>query len=257
MPKPGRRARKGDHGLRLELKGQVTLTRLGEAVEAWTGFLQEVGKHVAGVTGRDAVRYVITEAKGGSMTLDVSPQPARKQVPASAMPRIAAAVTSGIRTLERSTRRPKHFTDNALMNLRDLARLAGPETPAVKVSNGTGEPISLSTRLITHVDAMLAPDVESIGTVEGKLEGLIIHGKRRFLVYDAITERQVSCYFTPRVEWESVLRAFGKRVAVSGFIRSRSSGEKVSITVSRFYVFPEEDDLPTIDSMLGSVRASQ
>lgn len=256
MPKTGRRARTGDSGLRLELKGQVTLTRLGEAVEAWTGFLQEVGKNVAGVAGRDAVRYVITEARGGSLTLDVSPQPARKHVRASAMPRIAAAVTSGIRTLERTTRRPKHFTDNALRSLRDLARLAGPETPAVNVSNGTGTAVSLSARLITHVEAMLSPDIQTIGTVEGKLEGLIIHGKRRFLVYDSITERQVSCYFTPRVEWESVLRAFGKRVAVSGFIRSRSSGERVSITVNRFYVFPDEDTLPTLETSLGSARVS-
>ena len=90
----------------------------------------------------------------------------------------------------------------------DGARLTGPETPAVNVSNGTGDPIALSARLIGHVEAVLAPEIQSIGTVEGKLEGLIIHGKRRFLVYDPITERQVSCYFTPRVNWENVSAGF-------------------------------------------------
>ncbi len=225
-------------------------------MEAWTDFLREIGKRVTGTTGRDPVRYVITEAKGGSLSLEVKPQPARKQVSPALMPRITRAVTSGLRTLERSARRPKHFTDSALMSLRDLARLTGPETPAVKVSNGTGEAVTLSSRLVTHVEAVLAPELETIGTVEGQLEGLIIHGKRRFLVFDPITGRQITCYFTPRVEWESVLRAFGKRVAVSGFIRSRSSGEKVSITVSRLYVFPSEEELPGLDKILGSARTA-
>lgn len=245
------------HGLQLKLEGQVTLTRLGEAVEAWTIFLREVGRSVAGVPGKDAIRYVITQAKGGSVTLSVSPQVARRQVRASVAPRIAGVVTSGIRALERSARRPKHFNDAALTSLRDLARLTSPETPAVKVGNGSGVPVALSQRLVQHVDAVLAPEIESIGTVEGQLEGLIIHGKRRFLVYDPITERQVTCYFTPRVEWETVLRAFGKRVAVSGFIRSRSSGERVSITAGRLYVFPSEEELPTADRVLGSTLAAQ
>ena len=59
--------------LRLELDGQVTLQRLVDAAKAWTGFLREVGRDVVGATARDAVRYVVTEAKGGSLTLGVRP----------------------------------------------------------------------------------------------------------------------------------------------------------------------------------------
>ena len=209
-------------GLRLQLEGQVTLQRLGEALDAWTDFLREVGRDVAGATGRDAIRFLITEAKGGSLTLDVRPQAAKKSVPAVVMPRIARTVTAGIRSLERSAKRPKHFSDTALIKLRDLALLADPETPTVRIGNGTGAGISLSSRLVAHVEAVLGPLVESIGTVEGKLEGLIIHGKNRFLIYDPLTGHQVVCYLGGRVEWEHVLKAFGKRVAATGFIRSRS-----------------------------------
>jgi hypothetical protein len=239
--------------LRLKLEGEVTLPRLGQALSAWTDFLREIGLRVAGTTGRDAVRYVITEAKGGSLTLGVRPQPARPKISPAIMPRIVTTVTSGIRALERSARRPKYFTDSALASLRELALLRGAEIPAVKVSNGSGEAIVLSTRLLAHVDAVLAPELESIGTLEGNLEGLIIHGKRRFLIYDPITGRQITCYFTPRVDWETVLAAFGKRVAVTGVIRARSSGEKVSVTASRLYVFPAEEDLPTASVLLGAL----
>jgi hypothetical protein len=169
------------------------------------------------------------------------------------MPRITETVTKGIRSLEKSARRPKHFSDAALVKLRDLALLRSPEIPNVSVGNGTGEPVALSQKLVTNVEKLLGEEIESIGTVEGELEGLIIHGKRRFYLFDHLTGRQITCYFTPRVEWESVLKAFGKRVAVTGTIKSRSSGEKVSVSAFRFYVFPAEEDLPGPEDVMGAL----
>lgn len=243
-------------GLRLELEGQVTLQRLGEALDAWTDLLQEVGRDVAGAASRDAVRFVITEAKGGSLTLGVRPQPGRKSVPAAVMPRIAQTLTSGIRALEQTAKRPKHFTDAALVNLRDLARLTSPETPSVKVGNGRGSSITLSSRLVENVEAVLAPELESIGTVEGKLEGMITHGKSRFLIFDPLTGRQVVCYFGGRIDWKSVHGAYGKRVAASGIIRSRRSGEKVSLVVNRLHVLPPDEELPSAADVLGILKAA-
>ena len=127
----------------------------------------------------------------------------------------------------------------------------------MKVSNGKGVGVALSSRLVAHVEAVLAPELTSIGTVEGKLEGLITHGKSRFLIFDPLTGRQVICYFGGRVEWESVLRAFGKRVAATGFIHSRRSGEKVSIQVSRLHVFPPDEELPSVREMRGILKAAQ
>lgn len=244
-------------GLFLKLEGQVTLQRLGQALDAWTDFLREVGREVTGASSKDAVRYVISEAKGGSLTLGVRPQPARRSVRAAAMPRIAKAVTAGLRSLEKSAKRPPYFSDIALERLRDLALIKGPDILSVRIGNGSGEGLALSSRVIEHVEAVLAPEVESIGTVEGTLEGLIIHGKKRFLIFDPLTGRQVTCYFTERVDWETVLKAFGKRVAASGFLRSRRSGEKVSIHVNRLYVFPPDEELPRAEAVRGVLKFAQ
>ena len=251
------RKTKATTGLRLQLEGQVTLQRLGEALDAWTDLLQEVSRDVAGSASRDAVRFVITEAKGGSLTLGVRPQAAKKGIPASVMPRIAKTVTSGIRALQERPSRPKHFSDTALIKLRDLARLTSPETPSVKVSNGTGSGITLSSRLVENVEAVLAPELESIGTVEGRLEGLIIHGKSRFLIFDPLTQRQVICFMGGRVEWQGVRDALGRRVAATGRIHSRRSGEKVSIAVSRFEVLQEDAELPSAADVLGILKAAK
>ena len=251
------RATEGTADLSLSLKGQVTLQRLGDAVEAWTDFLQEVAQDVTGSTSKTAVRYVVTKAKGGSFTLGVRPQAAREGVPVSVLPRISRTVTSGIRKLNRQAIKPKHFNDKALLKLRDLARLASPEIPSLQVSNGVGKPIPLSARMLAHVESVLAPEVHSIGTIEGELEGLIIHGNKRFLIYDQLTGHQVICHFGELVRWEGLRDAMGRRVAVTGGIRSRRSGERVSIRVASYYVFPREDELPTADDVRGLLRTAQ
>lgn len=253
---PRKFPKRADTGLSLKLEGQVTLRRLGEALEAWTDLLQEVGRNVAGSVSADAVRYVITEAKGGSFALEVRPQPAKKSVPSAAMPRISKAITSGIRSLEQRATRPKHFTDKALVKLRDLARLTSPETPAVRVSNGDSNAIALSSRLVANVEKVLAPELESIGTVEGRLEGLNIHGKKRFFIYDPITDRQVVCAMSDRIEWQKIRDAMGKRIAATGRIQSRRTGEKVSIIASRFEVLLDDSELPSANDVLGLLKTA-
>ena len=107
---------------------------------------------------------------------------------------------------------------------------------------------------LDHVEAVLTPEVRSIGTIEGELEGLIIHGAKRFLLYDRLTGRQVICYFGDSVSWERLRDVFGKRMAVTSEIRSRRSGERASIDVSSYYVFPPEDELPSANEVRGLVR---
>ena len=198
------------------------------------------------------MRYVVTEAKGGSLTLGVRPQPCNENVSAEAMLRIATVVTSGIRLLEQSAERPENFTESALQRLRELALLADPETPEVRVGNSAGNSVPLSRRLVQHVEKVLAPEFTSIGTVEGRLKGLIIHGKSRFIIVDPLTERQISCYFTKRVEWKLALKLFGTRVAATGHIRSRVSGEKMSIQVTHLQpLLQPEEKLPSANDVLG------
>jgi hypothetical protein len=113
--------------------------------------LREVATDVAGTTGRDAVRFVVIEAKAGSFDLAARPQPARQDVSAAIMPSIAKTITTGLRTLERSARRPKHFNDTALIKVRDLGKLTSPETPIIKIGN-SAKPITLPTRLLANVE---------------------------------------------------------------------------------------------------------
>jgi hypothetical protein len=98
--------------VRLHLDGQITLRRLGDALDAWTDLLREVSSDVAGTEGRDAFRFIVTEAKAGRFDLAVRPQPARPDVSATIGPRIAKTLTAGLQALERE---PKRLSISAIL----------------------------------------------------------------------------------------------------------------------------------------------
>ena len=107
---------------------------------------------------------------------------------------------------------------------------------------------------LDHAEVVRTREVRSIGTIKGELEGLISRGTKRFLLYDRLTGRRVTCYFGDLVSWEGLRDVFGKRVAVTGAIRSRRSGERASIDVSLYYVFPREDELFSADEVRGLLK---
>ena len=97
----------------------------------------------------------------------------------------------------------------------------------------------------------------TIGTIEGDLEDPIIQGRKRFLLYDRLAGRKIVCYFGDAISWEEIKNLFGKRIAVTGKIRSRRSGERASINVSSVYVFPREEDLPSPDEVRGLMKNAE
>ena len=102
---------------------------------------------------------------------------------------------------------------------------------------------------------MLTLEFVSIGTVEGRLEGLINLGRSRFIIVDPLTERQISCYYTKNCEWKLALKLFGTRVAATGRIRSRVSGEKISMDVTHLQpLLQPEEELPSANDVLGILR---
>jgi hypothetical protein len=99
---------------------------------------------------------------------------------------------------------------------------------------------------------MKLPGLTSIGTVEGYLEGLNIHGASRyFSVYDDLTGERIQCHFPHRIKPDDIGLAIDKRVAVQGEIRYRETGEIVSVNAFSLDVFPSEDKLSTADEVLG------
>jgi hypothetical protein len=230
---------------------ELSLRTLSKAGEAFHGLLREVARSYLDTSGEPARWLVHVEA--GSVLLPVRSEPLSADVAPSKLHEVAAVVAEGLATLEDSASRPQYFSDRALEHASNLAKLASAELP-ITVRNGKAS-ASLSVQLVAHVEKVLGPDEEAIGTIEGALEALNIHGTaNQFQVWDARTGKSVTCHMTSTVALGDLLPAVGHRVSVRGRVRSRPDGSPVSIRAEKLTVFPSDQDLPGADETRGLLR---
>jgi hypothetical protein len=233
---------------------EVSLAQLVSASSIFAALLREVSREYAG--SERAVKWTV-EVRSGSVTLPITGRSMSEKLSDQAVPEIVAAVVGGIKTLNERPARPQYFNDQALREAKALANLVNEELPRIAVLNGAVES-DATRRLMTHVDQVIGEGRESIGTIEGKLQALNIHEKPpRFAIFDLLTDQRVECYFGEAVELDEVLRGVGRRVGVSGIIKTRATGERFSIEVRSLRVFPAESALPSPDEVRGILRASE
>lgn len=227
---------------------EVPLRLLLAGGQAFNRLLREVSRAYLG-TEQDPAQWLV-HVDAGSVLLPVRPEPTGDAVSASKLGEVASVVAEGLAAIAQEAERPPFFTDRALEQARELAKIADEYVP-IAVGSGTVR-TAVTARLIANVDEVLGPDEETIGTIEGALEELNVHGgSKRFGVYDALTGVRVNCHLTANVTLDDLRPATGMRVAVRGPIRSRPDGRPTRIDAEKIQVFPAEEDLPSPDDVRG------
>ncbi len=229
----------------------LTLTQLTRIEQIFAGLLGEVG---AAVVDGDpqSVQWLVQAVSSGSIRFELRPEPVTKTIPHARMSEVVHAVADGLALLERHAERPPFFTDRALERASDLVDQIGRGVRAIEVGNAKAK-VSLTPNLKVNVADVLRRGglVDSIGTIEGRLETVSVHERRYFNVYDDLTGERIECRFGGDLELADVGRAVGRRVAVTGKITYRASGEIVMVEAEQFYVFPEPESLPSAEDVRG------
>ena len=228
---------------------QITLERLSRLTNLWSNVIQAVSTEATG--RRDALKWVLTDISFTSpLRVHAAPTLARERVDPTVLHTVSHAIVSGVRQLGEHPDRPRHFSTHALELMRKLALLSELDGKLL-VSNGTGSPVAITTKIVTAVNDILGPEVESYGSVEGLLEGILTHGRRTFYVYDSLSGRQVRCFFSESTPLEALLKYFEHRVIVSGLVRSKAfTGEPKSIEVSEIQDFEPDAALLSTTEIL-------
>ena len=229
----------------LDLDGpKITADRFVRAVTAFVELINEVAKDV---TGSDRpIRWIIS-VRPGSVHLSAAAEP---MTPTEMVPQITSAISRGIALIEQRAQRPRHFSDVALQRARELASIAdGVEIQRARICVASKARL-ISEKTVDHVDKLLAPTVRDFGTIEGWLQTLSERGGPHFAVYDALTDKPIRCTVASE-RLQDAWKAFGRRVAVSGFIRYRSTGDPYSIDAEEIRVFPTESELPDHEEVYG------
>ena len=92
-------------------------------------------------------------------------------------------------------------------------------------------PDARSPRISVNIDELIDKSYLSEGSVEGVIEMVTVHDNNYFRVYDAIQGWGVPCYFR-RESIDDVRNAFGKRVSITGRLRSDRLGKPEAMQVS-------------------------
>lgn len=234
--------------LTLELSGpMVTAERFSKGVRAFSTLIEEVATDFSGRA--NCVTWVVT-VESCSTQVSFSPEPV--SITARRVPQLLDFIHAGLETVELSSTRPPHFTDKALQAAGDLAAIldaADGEVDIVRIWKDD-QPQALTARTVTNVDSLLRGGSEDWGSVEGRLSMVSELDGFHFIVVDPLTDQPITCRF-PENLLGRVIRAFGKRVSVSGLIRYRGNGEIVSVEVDEFNQFPNSGGLPGFMDVYG------
>lgn len=230
---------------------RVTLRRLAKTASSALDLLTAVDSELSGRRG-GGLEWIVSELEGGSVHVGATPEVRAEDVDPEIADRVLDAVGEGLETIEGAATRPAHFSDDALSHARNLTDALEEEGVERVRVRSNGRRVEVTRRLAGNVDDLLGGRLKSIGSVEGRLETIALHGRAYFSVYDALSGGAVRCYF-PSEMLEEVREALGRRVVVSGVLWSNRSGDLSSVEVRDLDVLPREEDLPpagTAEGML-------
>jgi hypothetical protein len=246
------RRRKAMAKLRITIEGRpgsVSLSTFRAAVDRMEKLLGELETSIGGDTGSD-LRWVITDLSLGSLVVEIDSQapPDRPQLG----PEVARAAVAGIEQIEKEGTTPPYFTERALRRARDLIRLVGHDGVQGLTLTADGQSVEISHLAAPRINALLKVKRSAIGSVEGWLETISVHGQDRFIIYHSGTGKSIECIIRSPQQLARAKEGFGRRVNVAGIVYSNARGEPMRVDVESIRIFPDDHDLPTIAELSGS-----
>lgn len=248
--------------LRFEIDGdpsRVAFESFLLATWDFLGLLREIDQVISGRYLGSLRWYVSGLHSNGALTVEVlsrvKPAPKRAR-PRTALPpdfsgRVADSLVTGFENVQTFGTSPPYLS---LYGLQRLDSMLG-----VLQRNGArgyrttdieqGRVVELQADAIDNVRALIPTKRTTIGSVEGKLEAISIHNKKRFIVYDALTKKAINCNFTDDL-LTSVKDSLGQRVLVSGMLHWNAKSEAKSVDAENVRVLGAER-LPTTEELSG------
>jgi len=242
--------------LRLDLGVDgVSLGRLIDAQTEFLGILREVATSVVGDPA--AIQWAVDDIQANSLDLFVRPIPLRESVPKAVLAETVQAVAKGISSLERRASRPRHFSNAALRHADALAKLRDRGLTKIHVRTAETE-TALTPRTVANVAEIVSRTIDAVGSVEGRLEAMNVHGRERvFFVWDPLTGGKVRCEFGQRIPPDEVGAAVTRRVAVTGVIRYDETGAIRELRADRLTILEPPEGLPSADDVAGILAPAQ
>ena len=154
-------------------------------------------------------------------------------------------------SLTNAAEAPDEMDRATLLAFKDLNNYARHRRIEVTISNGEAA-VEVKGDVSAVIDQILSPKTTALGTIDGRLEYLNIHGGRRvFRIYPVAGPDHVDCHFSSG-QLSEAGDAIGRKVRVVGEITYLERAPfPSSIKVESFEPLPADDELPTLMDIRG------
>jgi hypothetical protein len=242
----------------LRLDGEeIAAPAFHQRVGAFLELLREIDRGlVAELDGAErsatSVAWVVESVRSGSPVV-VTLRAASTRPPLDLAARVITAVTRGLAALSAPVpldRPPPYFSVSALESVHTLARASQDGVRLVTVA-GAGERVTLSEWADANAQRFSRPVFAHYGSVEGILQMVSVAGGAHFHVRDRLSGRAIRCT-VPQDKLDEVVRAFNRRVTVSGRVQTNERGDVLRIHTEELRPFPDQEALPGVEQVAGA-----
>jgi hypothetical protein len=238
--------------LALKIEGdKISYSKFQIAINSFFRLIDEISANIT--QKRKPILWDIDVAQG-SISLFLCPEAKIEDFPF--LPKILTTIEHGINSINERDERPDNFTDKALEEIRNLAKIIDPPSSrgirSIRVFVN-GNKTDITTKAIGNIDSILQIRREEMGSFEGRLEVISARRGFHFIVYEFVKNRPIICNFKQELI-EKILSAFGKRVYVFGLVRYRKGGIPYSIQVEKLRILHSKDEFLPSKNVLGILK---
>lgn len=247
--------------LRFEIKGapeSVSLETYSQATHQVMGILRELDTAISRRSSGTLNWYISRLHNNGTLLLEVlSKQRQRKRQMVEATDvstEVASSFVTGLENIENHGSSPPYLTETGMRKVKSMVSLIHKNGAKGFVASAPDaqRSVEVSEKSSKTIDELLPVKTEAVGSVEGRLEAISIHGGKKFVIYDSITKKAVNCHFDEQRIMDKALQMLGNRIMVSGEVFSNAKGEPVKVAVSDFELVEGTRRLPCVAELAGS-----
>lgn len=246
--------------LRFEIEGQPSRVAFESFLNAtwdFLGLLREIDQVMSGRYLGSLRWYVSGLHSNGALSVEVLSRvkPASRRRRIQLLPdfsgRVADSLVTGFENVQTLGVSPPYLSLYGLKRLDSMLGVlqrngaSGYRTTDIQQNRV----VELSPDAINNVRALIPTKRTTIGSVEGQLEAISIHNKKRFVIYDALTKKAINCDFKDDL-LPSVKDSLGRRVLVSGTLHWNAKSEAKRVDAEDVRILGAQR-LPTTNELSG------
>lgn len=232
--------------------GQIPFNTLATMARNSCDILQELDNVISAKPSGSMEWFVSGISTEASLTVTIEPKSKLRDVDYS--PKVAELFVDGWAHIQKEHTTPPYFSDYGLRKTYRIAKtLRKNGAKAIKVEDIERKASGLiKADVADSLKKLISIRYQEIGSVEGTLEIISVHGSPRITIYHSITRRSVNCKFTPKL-LQIAKEGLGNRVIAYGMVYSNYVYEPVKVDADRIEIMPEEKELPTTKDLHGIV----